>query len=87
MVTFKTVPQKRFMNSLLFDQLMHQIDVLISSKQKEWEDKLQVLRTQLQCRERDLSSLRVTVQEKEAQVHVPRVLYLDFSFNGVRTGY
>lgn len=75
------------MNSLLFDQLMHQIDVLISSKQKEWEDKLQVLRTQLQCRERDLSSLRVTVQEKEAQVHVPRVLYLDFSFIGVRTGY
>lgn len=79
-----TVPQKHFMNSLLFDQLMHQIDVLISSKQKEWEDKLQVLRTQLQCRERDLSSLRVTVQEKEAQVQVPRVLNLDFSF---RTGY
>ena len=47
---------------------MHQIDVLISSKQKEWENKLQVLRTQLQHRERDLSSLRVTVQEREAQV-------------------
>ena len=47
---------------------MHQIDVLISSKQKEWENKLQILRTQLQHRERDLSSLRVTVQEREAQV-------------------
>jgi len=43
-----------------------------------------VLRTQLQCRERDLSSLRVTVQEKEAQVQVPRVLYLDSSFIGVQ---
>ena len=62
------VTPSKCLSSCFCLQLMHQIDVLISSKQKDWESKLQVLRTQLQHRERDLSSLRVTVQEREAQV-------------------
>ena len=48
-------------------QLMHQIDVLISEKQQELEDKVQALKTQLQCRERDLSALRVSLEQRDAE--------------------
>lgn len=46
---------------------MHQIDVLISEKQQELEDKVQALKTQLQCRERDLSALRVSLEQRDAE--------------------
>ena len=47
---------------------MHQIDVLISVKQREWEARLQALRGQLQQRERELSALRVALQEGAREV-------------------
>ena len=47
---------------------MHQIDVLITGRQREWEGRLQALRTQLQQREKNLSELRVAVQERDTEV-------------------
>eukprot|EP00731_Ephydatia_muelleri_P036018 Em0192g8a len=49
-------------------ELMHQIDLLISEKQQELEDKVQALKTQLQCRERDLSALRVSLEQRDAEM-------------------
>ena len=50
---------------------MHQIDLLISEKQQELEDKVQALKTQLQCRERDLSALRVSLEQRDAEASTP----------------
>ena len=47
---------------------MHQIDVLLSSKQDESKSRVQGLKSQLQQREREMSSLRVAMQEKNTQV-------------------
>lgn len=49
---------------------MKQIDILISDQQKEYLEKEQSLRTQLQRQERELSTMRVTVQEKNAEVWI-----------------
>ena len=49
---------------------MHQLDVLISAKQAEWERKESALRDLLQTRERDLSGLRLAMQEREKEVCV-----------------
>ena len=49
-------------------KLMHQIDVLLTARQGESDGRLQALRHQLQLRERDLSLLRVTVQERNVEV-------------------
>lgn len=50
---------------------MRQIDLLISEKQQELEDKVQALKTQLQCRERDLSALRVSLEQRDAEACSP----------------
>ena len=47
---------------------MRQIDVLISDQQKEYLDREQSLRTQLQRQERELSTMRVALQEKNVEV-------------------
>ena len=47
---------------------MKQIDVLISDQQKEYLKREQSLKTQLQRQERELSTMRVTVQEKNSEV-------------------
>ena len=47
---------------------MKQIDILISDQQKEYSEREQSLRTQLQRQERELSTMRVTVQERNAEV-------------------
>lgn len=47
---------------------MRQIDVLLASKQSENSSKVEGLKTQLQQREREMSALRVAIQEKNAQV-------------------
>jgi len=49
-------------------QLMRQIDILISDQQKEYLDREQSLRTQLQRQERELSTMRVALQEKNVEV-------------------
>ena len=49
---------------------MKQIDILISDQQKEYLDREQSLRTQLQRQERELSTMRVAVQEKNAEVWI-----------------
>ncbi len=49
---------------------MHQIDVLLSSKQDESKTRVQGLKNQLQQREREMSSLRVAMQEKTTQVRI-----------------
>lgn len=47
---------------------MHQIDILLSSKENTSNIQLESLKATLKQRERDLSSLRVTIQEKTFQV-------------------
>ena len=47
---------------------MRQIDVLLSSKQDATDGQVRTLKGQLQQRERELSSLRVSVQERNTQV-------------------
>ena len=47
---------------------MKQIDVLISDQQKEYLEREQSLKTQLQRQERELSTMRVTVQERNSEV-------------------
>ena len=47
---------------------MHQIDILLSSKENTNSIQLESLKSTLKQRERDLSSLRVTIQEKTFQV-------------------
>ena len=47
---------------------MHQIDILLSSKENTSNIQLESLKATLKQRERDLSSLRVTIQEKTLQV-------------------
>ena len=49
---------------------MHQLDVLITAKQTQWERKEVALRDLLQARERDLSGLRLAIQEREKEVCV-----------------
>ena len=49
---------------------MRQIDVLLSSKQDATEGQVRTLKGQLQQRERELSSLRVSVQERNTQVSI-----------------
>lgn len=51
-------------------QLMHQLDVLLTSRQKEEEVRLQGLRAQLQVKERELSTLRVALAEKTSRVSI-----------------
>ena len=47
---------------------MHQIDILLSAKQNEGKSQVHGLKNQLQMREREMSSLRVAIQEKNTQV-------------------
>ena len=47
---------------------MHQIDVMLTSHRREMSEREAVVKSQLQGRERELSALRVTVQERNAQV-------------------
>ena len=47
---------------------MKQIDVLISDQQKDYLEREQSLKTQLQRQERELSTMRVTVQERNSEV-------------------
>lgn len=49
-------------------EFMHQLDVLITAKQTQWERKEVALRDLLQTRERDLSGLRLALQEREKEV-------------------
>lgn len=50
-------------------QLMHQIDVLISGKQAEWAGKWAGLETQLREKERELAAVRHTLWEKDMEVY------------------
>ena len=47
---------------------MRQIDILIGEQQKEYLEREQSLRTQLQRQEREMSTIRVAIQEKNAEV-------------------
>ena len=51
---------------------MRQIDILISDQQKEYLEKEQSLKTQLQRQERELSTMRVTIQERNAEVGISK---------------
>lgn len=51
-------------------EFMHQLDVLITAKQTQWDRKEVALRDLLQTRERDLSGLRLALQEREKEVCV-----------------
>lgn len=54
---------------VLWLQLMHQIDVLISGKQAEWAGKWAGLETQLREKERELAAVRHTLWEKDTEVY------------------
>lgn len=49
-------------------QLMHQIDMMLTTHCQEMSEREMVIKTQLQARERELSALRVVVQERNTQV-------------------
>ena len=49
-------------------QLMHQLDVLISERQKEWEGKMKESQAELKLREKELTTLRISLQERTDQV-------------------
>lgn len=52
----------------LFLQLMHQIDVLLSSQTLTHQQQLDTLKQQVQSRDKELSSLRLAIREKSIQV-------------------
>lgn len=54
---------------------MRQIDILISDQQKEYLEREQSLKTQLQRQERELSTMRVTIQERNAEVGVSKEIW------------
>lgn len=49
-------------------ELMHQIELFLANKKKESDVKLQSCKSQIQQRDRELSLLRVAVQERQQQV-------------------
>ena len=49
-------------------QVMQQIDLLLSARKKEQDGKMQRVKDQLQARERELSTLRVALQERTQKV-------------------
>ena len=61
---------------------MHQIDILITRRTREWEGQLQALRTQLQSKESEVSAVRVAMQERNTLVcaHVWERVSEIFSF-------
>ena len=49
-------------------QLMHQLDVLISEHQREWEEQMRKNKLQLQLREKELTTLRISLRERTDEV-------------------
>lgn len=47
---------------------MHQIDILISSKQAEWAEQWAGLETQLREKERELAAVRNTLWQRDTEV-------------------
>ncbi len=47
---------------------MHQLDVLISDHQREWEGRMKETQDQLNLRDKELTTLRISLQERTDQV-------------------
>ena len=47
---------------------MHQLDILISDHQREWEGRMRETQAQLKLREKELTTLRISLQERTDQV-------------------
>ena len=47
---------------------MHQLDVLISEHKREWERKMRETQAQLKLRDKELTTLRISLQERTDQV-------------------
>ena len=47
---------------------MHQLDILISDHQREWEGGMRETQAELKLREKELTTLRISLQERTDQV-------------------
>lgn len=47
---------------------MHQLDVLISEHQREWEGRMKETQAELKLRDKELTTLRISLQERTDQV-------------------
>ena len=56
---------------------MHQLDILISDHQREWEGKMRETQAELKLREKELATLRISLQERTDQVWTK--IYLSFT--------
>jgi hypothetical protein len=63
---------------------MHQLDVLISDHQREWEGRMREMQDELKLRDKELTTLRISLQERTDQVrtniynHQQPTTYLKF---------
>ena len=49
-------------------EFMRQLDTLLSTKKKEWKEKEEAYKMELQSRETELSSMRIALGQKEREV-------------------
>lgn len=47
---------------------MHQLDILISEHQREWEGRMRETQEELKLKDKELTSLRISLQERTDQV-------------------